>query len=720
MVRIRRAVITLSLLCVPAHGQPTLERISLENENYRVEVTPENGRISRIFDKRSGIELITEPRLADNFRLLLPLTNLEGNYVLGSEQKLTSFDQQASSLKLFWKGPLKNAQGTYDIDVSMNLAFIKEALEINIALTNRTASDVAEMWYPILGGLTGVGNREDTEEMISNAGWSTGTHLFQHYPSLEGGAYGIPWAETYWSYPLRMTMPWFDLSNRKMNRGVYIGVHDTVSRFKVLRFELHPGLANRDGENWPTPQESGNQPVGLLTHWTLFPYVKPGEHFDGPPVAIQFHDGDWHSAARIYRAWFTSQFRLADPSKNWMYQQPGFLDDMFLLPEGNVKFRFADIPQWARTAKSYGIRSLLISGWNVGGHDGGYPEYSPDPRLGTWEELKKGIEECHRLGLKVFMFANVQPADTGTDWYKKELYKYRFEYKFGEPQNSGYGYGSLEARMGIAHRPLQKMSSGIPEFREIVVRQMKKLAEIGADGVHFDKLCPGSMNFNPLLKMTPDRAVSEGQLAAVQEVQSACGAVNPNFAISAECPWDRLLSITGVGWAWHPTSGEHVPVFKYTFPRVYLPTMSVTQPYDYTAVNNALRYGYQIFVGPGDYTESMDFAPFKDLSNYIREVIRLRESLKDTIYAGEFLDTLEASVKSAGHAGYGVFRNSSGKRACVLVNYDREPREVTVTGFDGNGRGRVKVYQPFADVGEEKLPATVKLAGERFAVVMEQ
>jgi hypothetical protein len=704
------------------YAQTTGERIRLENENYVVEVTADHGLIARLLDKSSKTELINEPRLAENFRLLLPLRNLEANYIRGNQQKLTSCERSPSSLKLLWKGPLKNGGGEYDIDVAMTVAFVRQAIEVRLSLTNRTRSDVAEIWYPVLGGIMGIGDRHDTEETINNAGWSTGTRLFQRFPSLGGGAYGIAGAEAYWSYPLRMTMPWFDLSNRKLNRGVYIGVHDTVSRYKVLRFELQPGVANREGENWPSADEvDPKQPLGVLTHWTLFPYVKPGEHFESPPVSIQFHDGDWHSAARIYREWFTSHFHLADPSKNWMYRQMGFLDSMFLLPEGNIKFRFSDIPRWASTAKEYGIRSLLISGWNVGGHDGGYPQYTPDPRLGTWDDLRKGIEECHRLGMKVFFFGNVQPADTGTDWYKNELYKYKFESKWGEPQNSGYGMGTLGARIGFTRRPLQKMSSGIPEFRQIVVRQMKKLAEIGADGIHLDKLCPGSMNFNPLLRMTPDRAVSEGQLAAVQEIQASCGSINPSFALSAECPWDQLLPFTGVGWAWHPTAGEHVPVLKYTFPMVYLPTMSVTQPYDYTAVNNAVRYGYQIFVGPGNYTEPMDYPPFRPLANYIREVIHLRQSLQDTIYFGEFLDTLQAKVNSAGHTGYGVFRNpNTGKRACVLVNYDREPRQASLESFDGNSMGAVKLYQPFAGAGSRKLPASVQIAGERFAVIVEE
>jgi len=281
--------------------------------------------------------------------------------------------------------------------------------------------------------------------------------------------------------------------------------------------------------------------------------------------------------------------------------------------------------------------------------------------------------------------------------------------------------GSFGARLGFTRRPLQAMSSGIPEFRKIIVTQMEQLARVGADGVHIDKLCPGGMDFNPLLKMSPDQAVSQGQLAAVREMQSACSAIQPDFSISAECPWDRLLEYTGVGWSWHQPAGQHVPVFKYTFPEVYLPTVAAQQPYDYTAVNNAMRYGYQIFVGPGNYTEAMDYKAFQPLAEYIKEVVRLRKDLSDTIYSGEFLDTLEATVTANGQTGFGVFRNPrTGKRACVVVNYDREPREVSVRQFQGNIGGPVRIYEPFGHPRQASLPASIRIAGERFAVITEE
>ena len=137
----------------PTHGAgEAASKLQLENEFTLVEVSPEHGLISRLYDKVGKIELITEPRLADNFSLLVPLPDLEGNYVLGKEQKLTSFEQGEDHLKLTWKGPLINSQGEYDLDVIMGLTLVGEALQIDLSMENRMSREIAEVWYPILEG----------------------------------------------------------------------------------------------------------------------------------------------------------------------------------------------------------------------------------------------------------------------------------------------------------------------------------------------------------------------------------------------------------------------------------------------------------------------------------------------------------------------------------------------------------------------------------------
>ena len=209
------AFLALVAIQQPRAATQEASTLRLENEFYIVEVTSSHGLVSRIFDKVGQIELITEPRLADNFRLLVPLPDLEGNYVLGKEQKLTSFEQKPHRLTLSWKGPLTNPQGQYDLDIVMHLTFAQEALQIDLSIENRTRHEIAEVWYPILGGITGLGEREHTREMINRSGWSTKTRTFHNFPSKGGGALGIPVAEAYWSYPLPMTMSWMDIYNEE-------------------------------------------------------------------------------------------------------------------------------------------------------------------------------------------------------------------------------------------------------------------------------------------------------------------------------------------------------------------------------------------------------------------------------------------------------------------------------------------------------------------------
>src|SRR5437773_7885077 len=83
----------------------------IENEYYLVEIDPEHGALVRLRDKIGRLELITEPRLAENFRLLLPLPGMHANYIVGTEQKLTSSEVNAQAVKLVWAGPLINERG---------------------------------------------------------------------------------------------------------------------------------------------------------------------------------------------------------------------------------------------------------------------------------------------------------------------------------------------------------------------------------------------------------------------------------------------------------------------------------------------------------------------------------------------------------------------------------------------------------------------------------
>ena len=702
----------------------------LENEAIRLEIDERNGVLARIYSRRLDLELIKEPRLAGNFNILLPMPERETNYIGGKSLSLSAFEPGEKSARLQWNGPFTNAQGSFDVDVEMHIELADDAVMFSLHVENRSEYPVAEVWYPILGGLDGIEGRKDTRAMISSSHWSVCPDLFQNFPDNSTTNWGIPNRESNWGYPGVMPLPWIDFYNPESNHGVYFACHDPIARSSLLHLELWPGTApDRPGGNWPESDDFDDDlPVGLIMQWVKFPYTPPGNTFHGPPVVVQFHEGDWHEASTIYRNWFDAHFPI-EKNRNWLHKEIAWYYNVLMHAEDLINFTFEDIPRLAEEAREYNMRTILISGWQVGGHDRGYPEYRPDPRLGSMEGLKRAIEECHRLGVKVLLFANLQVLDRDTEWYRDELYKYRMMdslgHTLGHPM--GWGQGTLSARAGgpgggtgWTQRMMAPASPGFAEFRKIITDQMVDLARIGADGLHLDKLCwnMGVPEFNPGHGRSPDLPNGEDLLAGVEEILRACQRVNPDFRITGEAWWDRMIQFLDGCW-WATPGVDHISPFKYTFPE-YLPLIGIEQPLSFSAINSMLLFGYGIFVGPGNYTQSIKDAAWQPLARYMREVIRLGEELKETIFLGRFLDTLQISVQAPETVKFRAHQNTeTGKRAGVLVSGAGSVQQATVH-FEGNRDGQCLVYKPFEEPESARLPVEVSIPPERVVVVLEQ
>ena len=696
----------------------------LENDQYRVTINPENGSIVSFFDKKGVGEVIAEPRLAGSFRLLLPRPGHHSNYVLGKEQRVTSIKKTGDQATIRWDGPLVNARGTYDLAAAMTITFEEGGVTFRFEAENRSELELAEAWYPMLGGLMGLGPEEIRRDTHMAAGFDPllDMPIFRHFGAPN--ELGTPLPEWLLTYPTPMSMAWCDLYNRHLDRGLYFASHDPVARYKGIRFALHPGLGRgRHGDDWPRPGEvPEDTPVGVVANWFHFPYTPPGGRFEGPPVVVRHHHGDWREAARFYREWFTMQFPVVDPRGSWMRRDmTAFQNTMFLLPEDTVNLTFKDVPRWAKDALDHGVPHVLISGWQVGGHDRGYPEYEPDPRLGTWEELEEAVHACHEMGVRVFFFVNIHVVDMTTDQYRRKLHRYTVRNDDGVPyQAVGWGMGTLGARLGLTHAMLGQVSAGLPEVRELFVRQVRKLAEIGADGIHIDKCHPLPLDFNPRRDGGPDSSPWEGTLRCIEETLETCRAINPEFALSVESNWDRMLSYTDVAW-WAALG--HRSSLRDTFPQWTL-TGSVNQPFSYNVVNLLVWHGYAMLVGPGHYTISMNDTLWRPLSAYIKEVQRIRQDLKDVLFLGELLwtDPVVVGGPFAAHVGArrSTFRNNeTGKRACVLVNLSDEPLEAESVALADNADGVVTVCQPCEPDQTARLPMTITIPPERLIVFAE-
>jgi len=663
--------------------------ITLESDQCLVEVSKDNGAVLRILDKPSRIELASPRELAENFRLLLLRPDNNTLTILGKDQRLSRVIRSADRLVLTWDGPLKDTTGKeHKVAVRLSLKVVGNEIQFSFHLDNGTACKVHEARYPILGGLSKFGLPGKPGDGV----------LWIPTSSPATKAIKPPFGSMQWAYPGEANMSFSCVQSAVAKKSLYFASHDEIARRKVYRFEEYGAGGAKDVS-------------ASIIH---SPFTPPGKAFDGSPVVVRVVDGDWHAAGRVYRAWFEKSFGICKPSDCWIRRQSFFQFTMFKLPEGTINLTFKDIPQWAKDAKDHGINAVQISGWNVGGHDNGYPCYTPDPSLGTWPELEDGIKACHKLGLKVYFFVNYQPVMTDMEWYKKELVKYR---EWGDTNgsitwNTGWPMGTLWGRMG--HPKLMTWADpAFPEYRKIIVDQFAKLAQIGADGVHVDKVYPSAFDFNPNLPMSPDMAPWEGVIVLTKEVMAACRRHNPDWAMSFECNWDRMLQFSGATW-WYGNQRITRSVFPENAEMQLIATA-----YDYLGVNNAVREGNTVMLGPMNMCRSVGWKPFEGLADYIKEVKRIQDSLTDTVYLGEPLGH-EGVKMPASSVEYNVFRNqSTGRRVCMLTNASMTPKKQQITGFDASRSGNARIYTPFQDAKVVKLPAEIEVHAERIVFVEE-
>ena len=281
----------------------------------------------------------------------------------------------------------------------------------------------------------------------------------------------------------------------------------------------------------------------------------------------------------------------------------------------------------------------------------------------------------------------------------------------------GWGMGTVAARIGATRRPIVFASPGFPEYRKLIAEQFRRLAAIGADGVHIDKLAWShhvQLDFNPRLTDPPDIAIWKGIMEFLHEVTEDCRSVNPGFTISHEGAWDEVLAYSNVGWAWNSTwERDYEAIFKFVFPE-WLPALAVTQPGDFNVVNSAVRYGFQMLIGPGNYTAGMAFPPMQPLARYVGEVNAIRSELAGMLLRGRFEDQRGAAVIHGPDVRFSTHSGEDGDFACVIVNYGRRSESVLV---ERAGAGAVSVHAPFQAACLVEPPTELVVAPERFVIV---
>jgi hypothetical protein len=698
--------------------EENLRRIDLPIAEFRLD--RRTGDLVGLTWKDPRVEIIREPRLGENFRILLPLPDYEANYFNSSDQEVGHIEQSPDGVTLFYSS-LQNAQGTLPVKVQYKIRMLESRLEFSIDIDNPTDFPLAEVYFALIGGQQGLKDRANTESLVPGLNSNLAPAIFTNFRpgSYGGGNLGIRYDAAGFTYPGAMQMGWIDFFDTKADLGLYYANHDPISRLSALYFELRPFTKTAAvGSNWPTTTDvSDGEPIGLTAGWMKFPYLRKGR-FSSGPVALQVHRGDWHQGSELYRAWFDRHFQVKR-MPTWLRKEMAWQSIIMLNPEDVIVHRFKDLPRLAADAKRYGVTTFEILGWDVGGIDRGYPQYTPDPRLGTHEEFRQALGDIRKLGVHPVIFANIQFADTSTKLFQERLHRFLVMGRWA-PDNPavGWGEGTHSSRMGLARRNMTLVSPAHPEYREFLISQFVQLAKDGAEALQLDKTnAASSLDFNPHLPTSPDQSLTEELLVTFRETLRRLREVNPEFALASEIFWDRAFPMVDVSYVRMNEIDMASPALRFTFPE-WTSTIFAENPGDFNVMSNGMRYGLVWAMAPRHYNDSLDEPLTRPLSQYVRELIRIRTKHKALLFHGRFRDVLGAQIKAGKNMRYSCFeRMDSTGNACVVVNYGNEEGTAEVTWPQSDGQ-EAEVLKPFHPDTTTRLPVNLSVAPRSCAVIV--
>jgi hypothetical protein len=716
--------LTLSFGWPSLHPSKDRPAVTLENQNFRIAVDPQNGAVTSFLIKKNDSDLIGEKRLAANFRICLPLDDYLGNYIEGTEQAAKSVTREGDTIIVTFSG-MKSARGTFPVDLTYFIKMGEDSVALRAKLTNHDPHPISEFWFPRLGGLKGFGGGREAKLACPgyNQDCRHSISLFRSFPGVRGlGAEAAEWST---DYQAGMPMPWWDIYDEGADLGLYLGYHDTTYRYSTWHVYLVPDVSG-DADSWLTDEQAAGQPVGIVFSHVRYPFIHSGETLDSGEFIIRVHPGDWHQGSRFYREWFLSHFPF-DKSKSWLRKESTWFSSIIYQPEDKIITGFKGYGRWTEDAKKYGIGCYELIGWHSGGLERNYPLYIPEDKLGGREQFKALLKSIRERGDHCLVFCNYNILDECTDWYKKELYKYMAQDQFG---NQGiwmaWGESTLLARKGLSVR-YHVRASIVPEMEKILEGFLVPLARNGAQGFQIDKVCVASaLDFNPLNTAKPDVALCEGLVQAIARLYEKCRAVNPGFRIASEFGLDRLIPYFDVGY--RNSAGYEISPLRYVFPE-WTSCQHVSAPRDFRGINGAVLTGSVICIEPDSYQGTLAEPIYQDLAKYIQEVARLRKELGDIIFLGKYYDDQDArilEVSEPNPAGIGpggppVLRQPTGlrykihghyltdRRAIVIANDSAEPLQY-VWEFTHKKIKKALLYAPFRQVTtvDQGDPVTIK------------
>ncbi|MBE5767786.1 MAG: hypothetical protein E7335_11650 [Clostridiales bacterium] len=662
-----------------------MNNLILNTGNLLLEFSPENGALVSLTALETGWKIHRRAELGISWELLVPVNDeLRNNPVYGNKQCLTSACEIENGLRFIWNGVKSERGGDMDITITVTVRAEDGEAVWYCEIENRSECIVETVHLPYLGDL----NRPDDDSMFqaSICVWdyfgALHQELWPHFRSNQG-TWGIE-HPTFYHNAFAPRAAFVLLNNEK--QGLYVGTKSPETDAPVFwHMEHRPGIKSAIHCTLFDTDEISGKPVHTLFSAAHQPYIMPGETRSLMPITLKAYEGSWHKGTDIYKAWCSTWFK-APKTPAWALEPDPWLQLQINSPEDELRLRFTELPEVAKQCAKHGIRAIQLVGWNDGGQDQGNPSHTPDPRLGTFDELKQAIAQCHAMGVKIILFSKFTWADRATERFREDLNKYAVRDPYGDYYvHPGYRYYTTAQLNGINPKNLIPMCFGSEEYLDICAQEFQKVLDLGAAGMLYDECQhhgPACLCFDTSHGHRYGWSAFANDVYFARRLKEKCS-VPEDFLFAGEAPYGHTLQ--EYNFIYHrPEHPEHLPMTRYLHPNH--PMMSAIIAFDARdMINQCLLYRYipeyepYCFTGmPEDYPLTLEYGKL---------MTSVRKEYRAHLWDGEFMDTLGAAVKYADgtpHKLYSRFVAKDGTSAVVIANYSND-ESITVTAELDNG-----------------------------------
>lgn len=655
--------------------------LRLETSNLRLEFNKDNGSLVGILSKKSNWNVIKRPHLALSWRIMVPLEERRNNEAWGHEQKIEPICESGNDYVRFtWKEIETKFGGRHKISVTTECRIKNDQAVFGMHIENRDSHIVENVYYPYIGDLYRPNNAKRFTFQHGNYIGMRECEMYPTFPNCQGSVeFPTLCTEDHINPPMNP----FGLLSDENGNGLFLGVGERRIETVTWHGEYLPGWRNSNDFRVFDEDRIGEKDIYLRFAVGHLPFVAPGTNFDLLPFVMDAYKGGWSEGALCYRKISKAWNKVPAEIPAWAKNPHSWLQIHINSPEDELRMKFRDFVKVGEECKKYGVKAIQLVGWNKGGQDRGNPTHDPDPRLGTWEDLKWAISEVQKMGIKVILFAKFVWADQSNADFKETYEKHAIKDPYGNYYvHKGYQYMTLSQLTNVNTRRLIPMCFGDKKWREICNREFKKCVELGADGILFDE----SMHHSPTLccfdtshghrygasSYSWDEELIEGFREIVKDRE---------FMIAGEAVYDFQHNYYDLSYA-RTWGRDHKAMTRMIRPDCNIMT-AVLGFNDRSMINQCLLNKYIISYEPYNFKGML--SDFPDTVAYGNKMDKLRTDLREYFWDGEFMDKIGGQVtleNGTPLTSYAVYRGTNGKEGMVICNYDEDVPITVVAKLD--------------------------------------